>query len=539
MGLPIYFYYNFSGAEREFRYAYPKGTSIFTGKAVEDVRLLWDMNFLRIFLREQNMNNVKTRNVVSLTLVLLALVLNFNNNSEAKPLNTAIQVQEWTKKVGAQEIPDKQEVLKVADYGAVNDGRTLNTKAIQDAIDACAAKGGGIVTFVPGVYLTGSIFLKQGVHLRIDKGVEIRGSQDISDYPEIDTRVAGIEMKWPAALINVIGQDNVAISGEGTVHAQGKPFWDKYWTMRREYEKKGLRWIVDYDCKRPRTLLVAESSNVTLKGITLKQAGFWTVHILYSKYVTVDGLVIRNNIDGGGPSTDGIDIDSSSFILVENCDIDCNDDNFCLKAGRDADGLRVNRPTEYVVIRNCISRAGSGLITCGSETSGCIRHVLAHNLTAKGTSNGIRFKSAKTRGGTVEDIQVRDIEMDGVGAVLKVAMNWYPSYSYSKLPEGYVYEELPQHWKTMLQKVEPPELGIPEVKDVHISRIKVSGAKRAIDTSGMKESIVKNFYLKDVEIEADTAGQIAYAKGWKFENVSIKAKDNSILNTKNCTDMDL
>jgi len=469
--------------------------------------------------------------------ILLAFLLNFNIGFAGKPPESTIPNQKWTQKVGAQTTPRKKPVFKVADYGAVSDGETLNTKAIQAAIDDCSAKGGGVVMFEPGVYLTGSIFVKKGVHLRIDKGVEIQGSQDLSDYPDIDTRVAGMEMVWPAALLNIIGQDNAAITGEGIVNGQGKPFWDKYWTMRKEYDRKDLRWIVDYDCKRPRTLLVAESKNITLKGITLQQAGFWTVHILYSKYVTIDALVIRNNIGGSGPSTDGIDIDSSSFVLIENCDIDCNDDNFCLKAGRDADGLRVNRPTEYVVIRNCISRAGSGLVTCGSETSGCIRHILAYNLTAKGTSNGIRFKSAKTRGGIVEDIQVRDIKMDGVGTVIKVAMNWYPSYSYSTLPEGYTYEELPQHWKTMLQKVEPPERGFPEVKDVHISRIKVTGAKKAIDASGMKESIVKNFYLKNVEIETDTAGKIEYAKGWKFKNVSIKAKDNSKLDVKNCTDM--
>jgi polygalacturonase len=471
--------------------------------------------------------------------IILALLLHFNSSVEVKPQDVAMPDYEWAKKAGAQKMPDKEKVFKVADYGAVNDGKTLNTKAIQAAIDACAANGGGMVKFDPGVYLTGSIFIKKGVNLRIDEGVEIRGSQDISDYPEIDTRVAGIEMKWPAALINVIGQDNAAVTGEGTVHAQGKPFWDKYWTMRKKYEKKGLRWIVDYDCRRPRTLLVAKSSNVTLKGITLKQAGFWTVHILYSKYITVDGLVIRNNVDGSGPSTDGIDIDSSSYILVENCDIDCNDDNFCLKAGRDADGLRVNRPTEYVVIRNCISRAGGGLITCGSETSGSIRHVLAYNLKAKGTGIGIRFKSAKTRGGTVEDIQIRNVEMDGVGTVLNVSMDWNPSYSYSTLPEGYKYETLPPHWKTMLKKVEPPELGIPEVKNVNLSQITVRGARRAISASGMKESIVKDFHFSDVAIEANSAGQISYAQGWKFENVSIKAKDNSKLHLKDCTDMNL
>ncbi|NLZ07851.1 MAG: glycoside hydrolase family 28 protein [Phycisphaerae bacterium] len=470
----------------------------------------------------------------------IVLLLSLSAGLAAQPREEAMPMQEWTRQVGAQTRPDKTETFNVTDYGAVADGRTINTRAIQAAIDACEAKGGGIVTFDSGAYLTGSIFVKAGVTLRIDKGVEILGSQDLADYPDIDTRVAGIEMRWPAALVNVCDQDNAAIVGEGLINARGKLFWDKYWTMRREeYEPRGLRWIVDYDCKRPRTLLVSNSSNVTVQGITLQQAAFWTVHILYSRHVTVDGVVIRNNVDGHGPSTDGIDIDSSSFILVENCDIDCNDDNFCLKAGRDADGLRVNRPTEYVVIRHCVSRAGGGLITCGSETSGGIRHVLAHHLTAKGTGVGLRFKSAQTRGGTVEDIHLEDIEMDGVGTVLEVSVNWNPSYSYSTLPEGYTYETLPPHWKTMLQKVEPPQRGIPEIKDVHVSRIRASGARRAISASGMRISILKDFHLNDVRIEADTAGQVMFAKGWRFNNVSIQTKEDRKLDVQGSEDMKL
>ena len=122
---------------------------------------------------------------------------------------------------------------------------------------------------------------------------------------------------------------------------------------RKEYDAKGLRWIVDYDVKRVRTVLVQNSSDITVKGITFKNAGFWTIQLLYSHHLTVNGVIIKNNEDGSGPSTDGVDVDSSSWVLIENCDIDCNDDNFCLKAGRDWDGLRVNRPTEYVVIRKC------------------------------------------------------------------------------------------------------------------------------------------------------------------------------------------
>ncbi|WPU91510.1 glycosyl hydrolase family 28 protein [Mucilaginibacter sabulilitoris] len=436
----------------------------------------------------------------------------------------------WVQKVGAKQYPSKTTVWYVNDNGATNDGNTLNTIAIQKTIDQCSAKGGGIVSFKPGRYLTGSIFLKKNVCLSIDQGVELLGSQNIKDYPEIDTRVAGIEMKWPAALINIDRQTNVAITGKGLVNAQGKPFWDIYRKMRSEYDPKGLRWIVDYDAKRPRTLLVSNSVDVTIKNITLQQAGFWTVQLLYSKQVTVDGITIRNNVDGHGPSTDGIDIDSSSWILVQNCDIDCNDDDFCLKAGRDWDGLRVNKPTEYIVIRKCISRAGAGLLTCGSETSGGIRHVLATDLTGNGTSNGLNIKSAITRGGTVEDIHFTNITMNGVGTAFQITMNWNPSYSYSKLPDGYNEATLPDHWKKILHKVEPVEKGIPHFKDVYISNIKVTGAKKAINAIGLKESTLQNFHFNQVNIEAVTAGDVQFAQGWKWKNSQITSQDNTKLN---------
>ncbi|MDW7692937.1 glycoside hydrolase family 28 protein [Flammeovirgaceae bacterium SG7u.111] len=447
---------------------------------------------------------------------------------------------DWVSKVGTREKPATGNPIMVNGFGAVNDGKTLNTKAIQAAIDACSAQGGGVVSFEDGVYLTGSLFVKKGVNLQIGKGVEIRGSQNIVDYPEIDTRVAGIEMKWPAALINVIDQKKVAVTGQGTVHAQGKPFWDLYWKMRKEeYEPQGLRWIVDYDAKRPRTVLVSGSSDVTISGITLMQAGFWTVHVLYSEYVTVDRLIIRNNVDGHGPSTDGIDIDSSSFVLIENCDIDCNDDNFCLKAGRDADGLRVNRPAEYIVIRNCISRKGGGLITFGSETSGSIRHVLAQNLKANGTGIGIRFKSATTRGGTVENIYMKDIEMNGVGTPIHVSMNWNPAYSYSTLPEGFNYDSIPVHWKVMLEKVEPAGKGIPKFQNIYMENINVTNAETALSASGLENSTIDGFQFKNIAIEAQKAGKVDFAKNWTFENVKLMAKDSSTLKVTNSFEMSL
>ncbi|MEO9032883.1 MAG: glycoside hydrolase family 28 protein [Ginsengibacter sp.] len=424
----------------------------------------------------------------------------------------------WTKDAGAKQFPTSKGIFIVK---VKRDTSKIISKQIQEAIDRCAKSGGGIVSFKPGIYVTGAIYLKTNVKLQIDKGVTLLGSQNFDDYPEINTRIAGIEMKWPSALINVIDAKNAAVTGEGIVNARGKFCWDKYWAMRKEYDAKGLRWIVDYDAKRVRTVLVQNSSNITLEKVTLKNAGFWTVQVLYSNHVTIDGLVIRNNEDGHGPSTDGVDIDSSTWVLVENCDIDCNDDNICLKAGRDWDGLRVNRPAEYIVIRKCIARRGGGLVTLGSETSGGIRHVLATDLFAKHTDNGLRIKSAFTRGGVIEDIHFTNTILDSVNNAFQFNLNWNPSYSYSELPKGYNYDSIPTHWKTLLHKVTPAEKGIPHAKDIYIENVKVTHSNEAFVGSGYKESVLENFVFTNCDITAGAIGLFEFTKDWKFNKVNI------------------
>ena len=423
----------------------------------------------------------------------------------------------WTTKVGAKTFPSGKKVFSVNDFGAVSDTAVVSTKAIQAAIDKCAAAGGGIVVFKPGTYVSGSIFIKDNVHLKIDKGVTLLGSQRFEDYPDMYSRIAGIETTWPAALLNFLNVKNAALTGEGVVNARGKFCWDKYWAMRKEYDKKGLRWIVDYDAKRVRTVVVQSSTNISIRQLTFKNAGFWTIQLLYSSYLTVDGVVIRNNEDGSGPSTDGIDVDSSTWTLIQNCDIDCNDDNFCLKAGRDWDGLRVNKPTEYVVIRKCIARRGAGLVTLGSETSGSIRHIYCTDLKAKHTDNGLRIKSATTRGGMVEDVYFVNSVLDSVRVAYQFNLNWYPAYSYSELPAGYNIDSVPQHWKAMLQKVVPAEKGIPQTRDFFINNVTITHAQKAFEVNGLTNSRIRNFNFNNSSVSAATLGDMIFAQDWNFK----------------------
>lgn len=434
-------------------------------------------------------------------------------------------------------------------YGALGDGITVCTAAIQQAIDeAAAAAGGGRVIFWEGVYVSGAIFVKSNVELYIAEGAVLQAVVDEEAYPEIWTRVAGIEMPWHSALINVIGQRHVAIGGKGRIDGQGEYWWDKYWGadrlggMRKDYTARGLRWAVDYDCKRPRLLLVEHSADVWISGLMFTQSPFWNVHICYSDQVVVNGVKILRN---EGPSTDGIDIDSSTNVLVEHCEIDCNDDNICVKAGRDADGLRVGRPSEHIVIRHCRLGRGGG-ITLGSETSGGIRHVDISDIVMHGTENGFRLKSARTRGGIVEHIRVSGLTMTDVANPFSFLLNWNPSYSYAEIPAGFRGEP-PAHWKVMSEPVLPPKRGIPEFRNIEISNVKAYGLlapdssrrSKAFEVEAYPEKPIRDVRFTNIELTVPQAGYITNAADWTMRNVTVRSSEMSSLRLENCRNVEL
>jgi polygalacturonase len=418
----------------------------------------------------------------------------------------------------------------VRDYGAKGDGATSDTRAIQAAIDSAAKAGGGRVVVRPGTYLSGSLFVKSHVELAIDIGATILGSQKIADYPLMPTRVAGIEMTWPAALVNVYAQTDAKITGRGSIDGNGKIFWQSFWKTKAQYEPRGLRWAADYDARRPRLIQIFKSSTVELNGLSLKRSGFWTVDICYSQDVTVDGITINNNIDGKGPSTDGIDIDSSRHVLVEHADITVNDDALCLKAGRDSDGLRVNRPTEDVVLRDSIVRAGAAGVTIGSETSGGFRNVQAYRIKVLApVPNGILFKSARTRGGWTDGIRIHDIDLENVPVAIHVTLNWNPKYSYATLPPGTT--AVPEYWKVLTAPV-PEQSGLAHFRNVWISNLHATGAKQAFDVSAYPNAPLENFHLSAIQIEAETAGTVANASNWTLTDVNVKSADGSKIQFK-------
>ncbi len=429
-------------------------------------------------------------------------------------------------------------IYKPTEYGASADGKTICTKEIQKAVDD-AAKTGECVILDKGIYLTGSVFIKSNVEFRIEEGAELRGIMDEESYPDVWSRVAGVEMKWPAGLLNVINEKNVKITGKGLINGQGEYWWNKYWGkdkkggMRKNYESKDLRWLVDYDCKRPRNIIIWDSSYVLLENLTIIKSPFWNVHVCYSENINIKGLIIKEN---EGPSTDGIDIDSSRNILVEKCYIECNDDNICIKSGRDADGLRVNRPCENVTIKDCETGLGEG-ITIGSETSGGVKNIEIWNIRANKTTNGIRLKSAKTRGGVIKDIKIHNINMIDVPNPFIFNLNWNPSYSYCEIPKDYK-APIPEYWKVLSTPVSS-ELGIPEFRDIQISNVNVSNSVVAFKVDSFKEKPIKNLEFKNVKIKSIRAGYIKNAKNWKMTDVSLSIEDKEQVKLENCINVEL
>jgi polygalacturonase len=366
------------------------------------------------------------------------------------------------------------------------------------------------------------LFLKSNVHFELARDVELQGAEDDDAWPNIHTRAGGIETEWRAALLNVRGQQNVSISGQGTINARGARWWKKFWDAVPDYESKGVRWAADYDIRRPHLVQIYESSDVTLEGLTLEDSPFWTVDIAFSRNVTVDGITVRNNLSGKGPSTDGINIDSSAFVVVQNCDVDCNDDNYSFKSGMNADGLRVNLPAQYSIFRHNIARRGMGVITIGSDMSGGVRHVEAEDMRGIGTSAGIRFKSARIRGGVVEDVLIHDVRLEDVTTAIVADLNWFPQFSYPQLPAG--QKDVPPVWRTLTTPV-PAEKALPHFRDITITDVQATGSRTGIRVAGIPEAPMEQVVLKRVHIVAEKAGSVENARNWTIGDVSIEGKD--------------
>ncbi|MBQ9153723.1 MAG: hypothetical protein IJ130_07905 [Solobacterium sp.] len=267
------------------------------------------------------------------------------------------------------------------DYGIRDDG-TVQTSAIQALIDRAAENGGGVIVVPEGTWISGSLYFPGNVNLYLEKNAVLKGSEHLRDYPLCTTRIEGQTCTYFPALINVINSDGFRLCGEGTVDGSGQIFWEQFW-LRRAWNPE----CTNKDEQRPRLLYISESSDVIICGITFQNSPFWTTHIYkcdHVKYLRCRMLSPHEDIKG--PSTDAIDIDACSDVLVKNCYMAVNDDAVALKGGKGpwADQDPDNGANERIIIEDCEYGFVHGCLTFGSEAIHCRNIILRRIHVSEG-----------------------------------------------------------------------------------------------------------------------------------------------------------
>ena len=308
----------------------------------------------------------------------------------------------------------------ITDYGAVPGGKVLATAAIQKAIDSAASQGGGTIEVPKGTFLSGSIFLKDGVDLMLDEGAVLLGSNHIEDYPTLPTRIEGHFQPWRAALINASHRSHLTIAGKGKLDGNGIMFWAAFWQRRKENKA-----CTNLEVERPRLIFIDRCNDVRVTGLTLKDSGFWNLHLYRCTNVTLEGLTISAPSTGNilAPSTDGIDIDSSQNVTVRHCDISVNDDNIALKGSKGplADQDTDSPPVENITIEDSSFGDGNGMVTCGSEAT-TVRNVTVRNCRIYGKTNLLCLKLRPDTPQKYQNITIDGIVLTGgTGRILEVS----------------------------------------------------------------------------------------------------------------------
>jgi polygalacturonase len=364
-------------------------------------------------------------------------------------------------------------------YGARGDGVAKDTAAIQAAVDACEAKGGGTVRLTAGTYLSAPIVLKSNITVRLDKGATLLGSADHGDYPaKTEFREPGLQ-----SLVSATNSSNVTITGEGVIDGAGETWWQ----MARTIKDAG---VMGSDHPRPRLVVFDHCKHVVVEGVTIQNSPMWQLVPYYS-----DDVIIRNIrilAPAHSPNTDAIDPFSSSNVLIDHVFADVGDDDIAIKSGA-IGSPGPDEPSRDITITDCTFLHGHGL-SVGSEIAGGAHNIRAERIHFQGTENGIRVKANRDRGNNVGPLFFRDIDMKDVKNALLIS-EYYPRI----LPPD---SELPQ----------PVTRLTPHFHDITIENVTATGSSSAGTIAGLPEAPISGVFLHHVQIGARTGLTIGYAQ---------------------------
>lgn len=408
----------------------------------------------------------------------------------------------------------------------------LSTASIQQAIDRLSRQGGGQVVIPAGKWQTGRIELKSGVELHLSDGCELHFSGQIKDYlPVVFTRDEGIELYSLGAFIYANGADNIAVTGKG--HIVGPSTDCEIYQVNHE-KALNIELLIDattpikervFDGKQhhgevflPKSVAPINCKNVLIEGITIDQSLYWNVVPQYCENVIIRGVTVNSF---GHGRTDGIDIESSKNVLVEYCQLDCQDDCYTMKSGRNEDGRRVGRATENVVLRYNRALRGAGGIVCGTEIAGGVRNIYMHDCVFDGTDQAFRFKTLRKRGGGVENVTVERVRANVTGPAFYCDMLGSVKWG-SDLARRYGVEGKDNATDEEIAALRTSYT--PDFHDITIQDVVIEHCSKFVSAIGLPELPLRNVLIKNARVKADELGVMRDVEHFRLENIELETK---------------
>jgi len=449
--------------------------------------------------------------------------------------------------------------VSLTDFGAVADGKTLNTEAFANAIDALAAKGGGTLNVPAGIWMTGPIAMKSNINLHLNGGALILFSPDPDLYPAIYTVYEGYEAY--RAISPIYGEDleNVAITGDGVIDGNGAawrqvkrdqmtpPQWrrkiksggilvnDNVWYPSQDYiDGEKIRESEDGIAKlkamtkeeaeaikrfiRPVMVKLVNCKNVYLQGVLFQNSPAWNLHPLMCENLIIDGVYIKN--PEYAQNGDGLDVESCKNVIIYRSTLDVGDDAICIKSGKDEDGRRRGIPTENVIVKDCRVFQGHGGFVVGSEMSGGVNNVAVSDCQFIGTDVGLRFKSTRGRGGVVKNIFIDNINMlDIVGEALLFDLYYWVKNAPKTIP--------------------PVDETTPQFRDITITRVSSFNSGIPVKFNGLPEMPIENIKVSNSIFTAKKSGLLSESTGIVFDNLDITSASGAAMTINNCSNATL
>ncbi|MEO5912007.1 MAG: glycoside hydrolase family 28 protein [Pelobium sp.] len=452
----------------------------------------------------------------------------------------------------------KKDTFNIEKFGAIADGLTLNTRSINDAINECSKKGGGVVLVPGGLWLTGPVEMKSNVNLHIKRDAILLFTPDKSQYKLVEGNYEGKKAVRNQSPISGTNLNNIAITGAGIIDGNGDVWravksdkltesqWKKVvqsggllredkkmWYPSESYLKGEQtpnstvlapgKKLSDYedmkDFYRPNMLVLTNCKTILLEGVTFQNSPAWCLHPLICEDLTLRNLNVKN--PWYAQNGDGVDIESCKNVMIEGSTFDVGDDGICIKSGRDEDGRKRGIPTENVIARNNVVYHAHGGFVIGSEMSGGAKNLFVYNNSFIGTDIGLRFKTTRGRGGVVEKIYISDINMKDIAgdAIL------FDMYYMAKDPVPLAGEQRDAPKVELLPVTE----ATPQFKDFYIRNVVCNGADRAIFIRGLPEMNIQNINFENITIQSDKGVEITEASNVNIKNLVLLSKNTAPL----------